>query len=975
TAALCAGIASTEAFSLAAGPPFVLALLAIGAAWALFVLRSDRAAALAALAAVAALGAARFAVFDRDYQANPLHRCGAEGYVDIAGRLARSPGREPDRDVLFLDVRTVTAGGVEKPVRGRLRLGVPFVRGSRPRLDYLAGDHVRASVRLSSGGAFRNFGAFSYERYLQTIGIHRRASTKSARLVIRDGPAPPGSVLAWVSRVRRGIQRQLERRFPAPDGPYFSTEGAVLEALLLGEAGRLAEPTVENLQKTGLYHLFAISGGHIAIINLLLFSLFRLVRMSRRASSVALAVFLVFYTVLVEGSPSVLRATLMTLAFLVGRLLWKDVHVLNTIAASAFALLLANPASLFDIGFELTYAATLTIILFTPPLLKRMPRLPLKTAELAALSVTAALGAAPLVARHFNRVAFSSVILNFPAIPLVGLIMGLGYAFLPFAALFPGAAALPAALLRWLVVLFSRIAHALDAFPFLSIRVATPPAWLLAGYYVVLGLALVRPRFRGQRPAVLGTFALLSLLFVVPPFRGRSPDLRITLIDVGQGESILVEFPGRRTMLIDGGGLAASPFDVGERVVSPVLWRKGLTRVDYLVLTHAHPDHLDGLVAVARNFRIGEFWEGAAAPREGAYAELQRALGRRVVRRRCSRGTRLDVGPVTLEALHPALAADGGAPAAPSNEDSLVIRLRMGRVSVLLTADAGPAAERALLGSGLDLRATVLKAGHHGSAGSTSADFLAAVRPRLVLVSAGEGNTYGFPSPALLARCLEAGAEMARTDLDGAVEIRTDGRALAVRTAAARPGPKNPDFRLTPATKSMIIGVDKRRTFHAQDTLAGGVFSAPPPRLLSPVPEPGRSGQEGKGAPGRPEGQVRDGDHGGRAGQGEKAPGRGIRRPGAGRGGSRRRDRRGRGRGPGRRPGGRRRRNGPGPGRGPTRRQAGRRDPAGRSPGPVRAGYPEEDHRARRRRPTEGRDGRSADDEDERPVPGILRPR
>jgi competence protein ComEC len=808
TAALCAGIALAAALSFSAAPACVLALTALAAAWILFARRFDRAAALVALVAVAALGAARFAVFDRDYQANPLHVFTAEGYADVTGRLYRSPGREPDRDVLCLDVRTVTAGGIEKPVRGRLRLGVPFVRGARPRLDYLAGDRIRASVRLSSGGAFRNFGAFSYERYLQTLGIHRRASTKSPRLVVRDRPAPAGSVRTWVSRVRRGIQRELERRFPAPDGQDISNQGAVLEALLLGEDGRLDESTVENLQKTGLYHLFAISGGHIAIINLLLFSIFRLVRMSRRASSLALAVFLVFYTVLVEGSPSVLRATLMTLAFLVGRLLWKDVHVLNTIAASAFALLLVNPASLFDIGFELTYAATLTIILFTPPLLRRIPRLPLKMAELAALSVTAALGAAPLVARHFNRVAFSSVILNFPAIPLVGLIMGLGYAFLPFAAVFPGAAAFPAALLAWLVLLFSWIAHALDPFPFLSIRVATPPAWLLGAYYLVLGLGLVRRRVRGQRPVVLAVFALLSLLFVVPPCRRPSPDLRVTLIDVGQGESILVEFPGRRTMLIDGGGLPASPFDVGERVVSPVLWRKGILRIDHLVLTHAHPDHLDGLVAVARNFRIGEFWEAAAAPRQGAYAELLRALGPRVARRRCSRGTRLDAGPVSIEVLHPAAAAADEVPAAPSNESSLVIRLRMGGVSVLFMGDAGPAAERALLESGQDLRATVLKAGHHGSAASTSEAFLAAVRPRLVLVSAGEGNTYGFPSPALLARCRRAGAAVVRTDLDGAVEIRTGGGSLAVRTAAARPEGKDPDFRLTPATKSMIIAVD-----------------------------------------------------------------------------------------------------------------------------------------------------------------------
>lgn len=784
-----------------------LAGAGLAAAWGLFAFRHDRGAALLAVAAIWALGAARFSAFDRRYQANPLHTLAAEGYIDVTGRLFRSPGREIDRDILFLEVRTVKAEGRERPVRGRLRLNVPFARGARARLDYTAGDRVRASVRLSSGGSFRNFGAFSYERYLQTLRIHRRASVKSALLVARASAAPAGSFRARVSRVRLGIQTELERKFPSADGLDISPAGAVLEALLLGEDGRLDEPTVENLQKTGLYHLFAISGGHIAVINLLLFSLFRLVRMSRRASSLALAVFLVFYTALVEGSPSVLRATLMTLAFLAGRLLWKDVHVLNTIAASAFVLLLANPSSLYDIGFRLTYAATLTIILFMPPLLRRLPRLPLKMSELAAMSAAAALGAMPIVARSFNRIAFSSLILNFPAIPLVGLVMGVGYAFLPFAAVCPGAAAVPAAGLRCLVAVFSAVSHSLDAFPFLSIRVPTPPRGLLCVYYLTLGLALVRPRFRLQRPVVLGVYVIASALFVFAPFRRASPDLRITVIDVGQGESILIEFPGRRTMIIDGGGLAASPFDIGERVVSPVLWRKGITRVDYLVLTHPHPDHLNGLVALARNFRIGEFWEGLPAPEEGSYARLLEALPARTVRRRVGRGDRLVSGPVSLEVLHPPRAG-GVEPVPAENENSLVIKVTMDGTSFLFMGDAGQATEERLIDSGLDLGCAVLKAGHHGSASATSTAFLDAARPRLVFVSAGQGNTYGFPSPAFLARCAVFGAPVLRTDQEGAIEIRADGCRLTVRSWADRSAGKKPDFRLTHTTKSMIIGLD-----------------------------------------------------------------------------------------------------------------------------------------------------------------------
>jgi competence protein ComEC len=719
-------------------------------------------------------------------------------------------------------------------------LSVPFARGARRRLDFLVGDEIRASVRLNSGGAFRNFGAFSYDRYLRGVNIHRRASTKTSLLVKRTGTAPAGSARARISRIRCDIQAELERRFPAPDGNDISPTGAVLEALLLGEDGRLDEATVENLQKTGLYHLFAISGGHIAILNVLLFSLFRLVRMSQRASSLALAAFLVFYTILVEGSPSVLRAVIMTLAYLAGRLLWKDVHVLNTISASALFLLLVNPSSLFDAGFQLTYVATLSIILFTPPLLKRLPRLPLKATELACLSVTAALGVAPLIARSFNRVTLSSLLLNFVAIPLVGLIMGVGYAFLPFAAAFPAAAGPPAAVLGFLVTVFARVSHALDPFPFLSFRVPTPRAGIVFGYFLFLGLSLVRPRFRGQRFLVGAGFSLFFFVLVVSPFRPGSPELRVTMIDVGQGESLLVEFPGRRTMLIDGGGLAASSFDVGERVVSPVLWRKGIKKVDYLVLTHPHPDHLDGLVAVAKNFGVGEFWEGWPTRVEGLYADLLKALPSGVIRRRCGRGFRHSEGEVSIAVLHPEMPAaevdrggppapavvlardlyprastaevdpqaKPGAPAAVGNDGSLVIKITLGRTAFLLTGDVGAAAEQELLEAGLDLGSAVLKAGHHGSASSTSPAFLAAVRPKAVLVSAGEGNTYGFPSPEVLGRCRSAEAKVFRTDIDGAVEISADGRRLLVRKAAGFAAKRDADFRLTRTTKSMIIGLD-----------------------------------------------------------------------------------------------------------------------------------------------------------------------
>ena len=761
----------------------VIALLLLGPAWVFYAARKPRPCFGLLLLAVAACGAAVYSERSRAYEANALHRYEGGGYIDIAGTLLRSPGREPGRDILLVRVESVRAGNRERAVRGNLWLTVPFLAGNRDRIRLHSGDRVRASVALSTGGTFRNFGGFSYDTYLKTRNVHRRAFTKSSLLVEKTGDAPAVSLPALTSRTRCALQDVLEVRFPSEDGTDISPEGAVLEALLLGEDGRLDAATVLSLQQTGLYHLFAISGGHIAIITFLMFSLFRILRMSMRTSSVVLVLFLVFYTFLVEASPSVLRATFMTMAYLVGRLLWKDVRILNTISLTAFALLLANPFSLFDAGFQLTYAATLAIILFCPPLVKRLPRLPLKAGEMSALSLAAWIGVLPIIAASFNRVTFASLLLNYAAIPLVGVIMGLGYAFLPVAAALPGLAGPPAFVLRFLVGVFSRVSHSLDALPFLSYRVPTPHGWTVFGYYLFLGLLLLKPRWRGQRClTAAGLLAFLAVL-VIYPFSPASKDLRLTMIDVGQGDSILVEFPGRTRMLVDAGGFPESSFDVGEKVVSPLLWRKGIKRIDILVLTHPHPDHLNGLVAVARNFRIGEFWEASPPADDPVHASLIGALPASAVRRRVGRGFRRRVGEVSVEILHPG-AEDGAGTASAANNHSLVLRISMGQEAFFLPGDIEAGAERELLDTAGDLGSSVFKSPHHGSSSSSSVGLLARVRPRDILISVGTGNRYGFPSAPVLDLYARLGAAVCRTDLHGAIEVSTDGKRTHVRTAS-----------------------------------------------------------------------------------------------------------------------------------------------------------------------------------------------
>lgn len=782
--ALAAGIAAAASAVLPAAIAFPgLAALLLGA-WVLYFLKKDRAAFALLLAATAFFGAALTIARDRAYESNTLHALKLDEYADFRGTLARSPSRELDRDVYILKVSSVRSDGTEREIRGNLRLTVPRTADSPPRPDLFAGDQVQASARIYTTREFDNFNAPFYSRFLKSRNIHNRAFAKSGLLLERAGPAPSWSILRTASVLHRKLQRRLEISFPGPPPVGISPEGAVLEALLLGDDGRMDEATVLSLQKTGLYHLFAISGAHIAIVSFLFFSLFKLVRVPRRLSYGILIVALVLYALLVEGSPSVLRAVIMTVAFLAGRLFWKDAHILNAISLSAFVLLVANPFSLFDVGFQLTFAATLSIILFQSKLLRFLPKLPLGIAELGAMSVAATAGVLPILVSDFNRVTFSSLLLNFPAVPLVGFVMGLGYAYLPLAFAFPFLAGPLAFGLKILVRVFAWVSGLLDPVPFFSYRIPTPPAWVIVGYFIFLLLLLAPRRFRGQKPATLAAYAVFFVILVSYPFPSGTSDLKVTVLDVGTGDSILVELPGRWKMLIDAGGLPEGRFDVGESVVSPFLWRKGIKRLDRLVLTHSHPDHLGGLPAVARNFRVGEFWEAERFAASEAYKAFDAALGRRVPRRTVGRGFVLREGEAVFEILNP---APGRAPgtASEDNDRSLVLRLTFGGASFLFAGDIGRDAEADILRAVPDVRARVLKTPHHGSDTSSSSEFLARVAPEYAVITVGEGNRFGFPRPAVLERYAAAGVRVFRTDREGAVEFSSDGRALRVRTAAA----------------------------------------------------------------------------------------------------------------------------------------------------------------------------------------------
>jgi competence protein ComEC len=763
----------------------VLTVISLACSWIFFLaFRKHKICLFLILMTSLFLGASLYTAQSRFYEKNPLRGLESTDYIDFYGRLNKSVSRGTESDNLFLRVDKVVIQKKEKRIRGNLGISVPHSQESSSLHQFHSHDQIKISAKLSPSRGFRNFHPAVLDRYLKSQNLHQRAYTKTPMLIEKLKTGKNLSLMRIISVIRRKLQRRIERYFSGTESHHLSSKGSVVEALLLGERERMVPEVTRSLQQAGIYHLFALSGAHIAIISFLFFTLFRIAKLPERTNYILLILFLSFYAFLVEGRPSILRATIMALAYLLAKLIWRSVNLLNILSLSAFLLLLFNPMNLFSLGFQLTFAATLSIILFFPKVIKLLPRLPLRISEILAVSITAQLGVLPFVASAFNRVVFSSLILNLAAIPLVGSIMALGYIFLFLSLLSPFLAGALARLIDFIVGVLISSSHLFDPIPILSFRVPTPPDAIIVGYFLCLGLLLIPKKLPWQKLIASFCFSLFLLAIIIYPFSASSKTLKMTFIDVGQGDSILVEFPGQKKMLIDGGGTPEDTFDIGEYVVSPFLWKKGIKKVDYIVLTHAHPDHMNGLKAVVRNFRTGEFWEAFSPQDSEPYEKLIRHLSSKTIRRRMFRGQVEMIDGIKIEVLNPVRTDPLFSKV--HNDQSIVLRISYGRTAFLLTGDMGKEVETELVRSSFPLFSQVMKSPHHGSDSSSSQEFLLAVSPVFVIISTGAGNRYGLPDPDVLERYGRSGIRVYRTDLDGAVEVTSDGQRITLRTASPK---------------------------------------------------------------------------------------------------------------------------------------------------------------------------------------------
>lgn len=696
-----------------------------------------------------------------------------EGIVD-----QRPEGTVTGGAKLYLQVERLRTGSGETEARGRLLV---YVREGR--VPFCSGDRILFRSRIREPRNLGLPGEVEQARRLAYQGVFATGFVLKGEeiVLLRSGTGPAHRM----DRLAASLGRFVMREVPG-------SEGGVLKALLLGDKGDVSEQLQDAYARSGVNHILSISGFHVGIIFLALFQL--LFFAARRCEPLALRLnlrqvlpllvlpVLVFYLFLSGAAPATLRSVLMICAVVAALYLKREMDPVNTVMLAACAILFLAPETLFEVSFQLSFLAIWGLVVLASPLAARVSQLPALLRWLwllAVASLAAVLATLVPVAYYFQRVSLVGLVANLLVVPL----MGYGAVVAGFASLSLSRLAEPAAqaLLQFaalLVRLSDRVIEYLSRAPVLTGYVPEKLDLLLA----CLALCAVTfPDSKVKRLAALSPLLLALVWRAIPAGGAGDGLLHLYFLSVGQGDATLAHLPDGKWMLVDGGGNANdASAKVGPRLLLPALNALGVRRIDYLVLTHEHPDHLHGVSYLAARFEVGEFWESGVPSASYEYGQLKWILAARGVPVRRVNGAlgEFSAGGATVQPLWP---SSPDPPASgDANDSSLVFRLSHGAASVFLAADLGEKGERELLARGTLSRSSLLKVAHHGSRYSTCDPFLGALAAKDAVISSGYANVFRLPAPATISRLQRHGVRVYRTDQEGTIEalLAQDGSVI-----------------------------------------------------------------------------------------------------------------------------------------------------------------------------------------------------
>ena len=729
--------------------------------------------------------------------------------------VSSPPEFYPDRMQLTLRLHSAFKDGTFAPVEGRALVSLSSVKPSPA--AWLAGDMLLARLTLKRFHNFNNPGGYDYVRSQAERDIYARAYLPDDRFLLKvkvpQEPFPQAelrSAQAGLDRFRQGALHWLRSSLDPDTAAFYA-------ALLLGYQRLLTPAWQEHLSRTGVSHLLSIGGMHLGFFSMAVFWLVRtLIRtfrpsILRRTSDRMLALWpalaaAVLYAFIAGFSvPPIWRSTLMLTLCLTAACSYRSPDQLSVLAAAALVILAADPNSLQQISFQLTFACMFAIFTLYPrfrqfhltetlPVLRRNPmvsRLLRPFEEAFWVSIAVNILVLPLTIHYFRGISLAGLVANIVLVPAVGFaVLPPGLLSLALYAVDERLAAPVLALGGWclrcceaVILWFSGLSW---AFFWVGEMSVTSLVFIYAALALGIGPWRVKVKAAGLTAVIL-LFAGVTLVKNGIPASGAGNCLEAVVIDVGQGSSTLVKLPGGERFLIDGGGFFDDSFDVGRAVLAPFLWHSGIRGLDYVILTHDHPDHRNGLRFILSHFQVAHFWESGISENRRKAAGLDEIARRRAIPRSDIReifGERT-FGPCSVRIIHPSRAYlrddwDGK----DLNDVSLVTVVTYGKTRLIVPGDIDASVEERLFGGDSFSGSTVLVSPHHGSQRSNSPSLLDRTRPEAVIFSCGADNSFGFPHEAVMERCVERNIHMYRTDLHGAVSAVSDGRQWTMTTQA-----------------------------------------------------------------------------------------------------------------------------------------------------------------------------------------------
>lgn len=736
--------------------------------------------------------------------------------VTIAGVVTTPVEHGPGRMTMIVAVESIQQDSASRQVRGNLRLTWrPCKSGHEcePDTDIFRGDRITVRVRIRPPFGTRNPGGFDYGAYLRDRGIHAVATVRGpGRIQVQ----PPGifDLREWIwSQIDRGRNQVRQAAVSTLQQP---ARGLFL-GMIVGEQNDIPPDVRDDFMTTGTVHIISISGSHLGLLAFVSFLGVRgitrrmparwLERLSctltpRQLAVLATVPMVLFYTLLSGAHVATVRSLLMILLYLFAVWIGYERQILIALGIAALGTTLADPGALYALSFQLSYVSVLAIALvfrwstsdddedetswaFTDNV-KHWGK------QYALMTLAATVGTAPLVAYYFNQVAWLGLFANAVVVPFVGMLvvpLGLGASLI---VLLGGLEHVPFGWVHQEIMdgLASAVGM-LARIPGAEWHVASPSILSMAGFYLCLMMALLS---RKRTVRVVSVSALLCcLLWWAWSPRQVFDDgtLRVTFLDVGQGDATVIELPGGDTILVDG-GVAYERWDIGRMVVGPYLWDQGIRRLTHVIATHPQLDHVGGLAWIIDNFEVDHYWSNGIRRANPFYQRLRNTIAKQgLVERIALEGeVLLKRGPCGLVSLNPPLAENAATlndlRGSGLNNLSVVLSLTCGKHSILLTADAEVQALARLTGHPLVESATVVKIPHHGAKSSLNRRWIQQLNAETAVVSAGQGNRYGHPAEDVL----QAYERMTiyRTDSHGAIvfSAKPDAGEFRIRRTTDR---------------------------------------------------------------------------------------------------------------------------------------------------------------------------------------------